>query len=96
MTIPRIGVVDQETIDPHELYYHCPKDGTYFYLVNWGLGILKTDHIFLQKENYDYFKYKWIGYLRIMTKEKEKRDRNIDKAMWNPVNINKNKLFVTV
>ena len=28
--IPRSGVIDQETINSHELYYQCSKDGPDF------------------------------------------------------------------
>ena len=47
--MPRSGVIDQETINPHDLCYQCPKDGPDFYLVSLGIFVLKTNHIPLQK-----------------------------------------------
>ena len=35
--IPRSGVIDPETINPHDLCYQCSKHGTYFLLGKWKI-----------------------------------------------------------
>ena len=47
--IPSSSVIYQQTMNSRDLCYQCSKHDPDFYLVNLGLGILETNHIFLQK-----------------------------------------------
>ena len=86
-------------MNTNDLCYKCYKYGPGFYLVNWELGILETNHVFLQKGSYYHSKSKWIRCLRIIMKKKRRIcDRNIHKDMQIPVGIyqTNDEIFVIV
>ena len=49
--ISRSGVIDTETINPHDLCYQCSKHCHNFYLLNRGLIIVMMNHILPKKIN---------------------------------------------
>ena len=47
--IPRNGVIDKNTINPHDLYYQCSKDGPDFLFVKLGIRDCGYEPLFPEK-----------------------------------------------
>ena len=50
--IPRSGLIDQQTINPCDLFYQCSKDGPDFLFGKFGIGDSRYEAHILEKETY--------------------------------------------
>ena len=97
--IPSSGVIDQETINPHDLCYQCSKYGPDFLFGKLRMIDFRYETCFTSKIKLLSSQIKTNAFFKnINVRKRSICDKNTHNAMWIPVNIYQRtkKFFVTL